>query len=187
MSSKIYTKQGDKGFTSLVGGNRVKKNSERLEAYGTLDELNSWIGMIRSYDISESIKDMLVNIQRKLFDLGSYLAYDEENAKRKVDNLPMITTGDVTILEKEIDSLNEKLPSLVNFIMSGGDPQVSACHIARTVCRRAERRVVTMMQTYEVDAVILEYLNRLSDYLFVLARYIARDNHVDEILWEKGV
>jgi cob(I)alamin adenosyltransferase len=187
MSSKIYTKQGDKGFTGLIGGNRVRKNNERLEAYGTIDELSSWIGMIRSYDLSETTKDMLVNIQRKLFDLGSFLAYDKENAKRKVDNLPMITTRDVSILEKEIDLFNKTLPSLVNFIMPGGDPQVSACHIARTVCRRAERRVVTMMQTDEVDAVILEYLNRLSDYLFVLARHIARHNCVDEILWEKGV
>jgi len=187
MDWKIYTKQGDKGGTGLLGGHKVPKNHERLEAYGTVDELNSWIGMVRSYDMDKTESDILIQIQRRLFMIGSYLAYDEDNATQKIEDLPMITDEHVVCLEREIDRMNEHLPELSNFIMPGGNPQVAACHIARTVCRRAERRVVALSENMEINPVIIRYLNRLSDYFFILARYISKQKNLVEILWKKDV
>ncbi len=187
MEWKIYTKQGDKGGSSLLGGHKVKKNHARLEAYGTVDEMNSWVGMIRSYPLNDNEKDILIQIQRRLFMVGSYLAYDEENAKAPVQDLPMIREENVECLEKEIDRMNDELPDLTNFIMPGGDSQSSACHIARTVCRRAERRIVELSESLNLDPVIIRYINRLSDYFFVLARYVSKQNNTVEILWKKDV
>jgi cob(I)alamin adenosyltransferase len=187
MDYKIYTKQGDKGSTGLLGGAKVKKHHERLEAYGTIDELNSWIGMIRSYSSPEKENNTLIQIQRRLFIIGSYLAYDKVNATKQVDDLPMINDENVLCLEKEIDRMNEHLPELSNFIMPGGDLQASACHLARTVCRRAERRVVELSEDVEIDSVVIRYLNRLSDYFFILSRFVSYRNGVVEILWKKDV
>jgi cob(I)alamin adenosyltransferase len=187
MEMKIYTKQGDKGGTGLLGGHKVKKNHERLEAYGSIDELNSWLGMIRSYPIPDAESDILIQIQRRLFMIGSYLAYDEGNATKPVSDLPMISDEQVSCLEQEIDRMNDSLPELANFIMPGGDPQSSACHLARTVCRRAERRVVALCESVEINSVIIRYLNRLSDYFFVLGRYLSQQNKTKEILWKNDV
>ncbi len=184
---KIYTKQGDKGGTGLLGGHKVKKSHQRLEAYGSVDELNTWVGMIRSYPIPNIEADILIQIQRKLFMIGSYLAYDAENATKPVSDLPMINENHVVCLEQQIDRMNEHLPELSNFIMPGGDPQSGACHVARTVCRRAERRVVALCESIEINSVIIRYLNRLSDYFFVLARYLSQHNKTKEILWKNEV
>jgi len=187
MEMKIYTKQGDKGGTGLLGGHKVKKNHERLEAYGSIDELNSWVGMIRSYPTPEKTLSTLIQIQRRLFMIGSYLAYDAQNAINPVSDLPMITDNHVACLEQEIDRMNENLPDLTNFIMPGGDPQSGACHLARTVCRRAERRIVALCDSLEINSVIIRYINRLSDYFFVLARHLSKQNKTDEILWKNDI
>jgi cob(I)alamin adenosyltransferase len=187
MEMKIYTKQGDKGGTGLLGGHKVKKSHDRLEAYGSIDELNSWVGMIRSYPIPEKESEIIIQIQRRLFMIGSYLAYDAENATKPVNDLPMINDEHVTCLEHEIDRMNKELPDLSNFIMPGGDPQSGACHLARTVCRRAERRVVALCESININSVIIRYLNRLSDYFFVLARYLSKQNKTNEILWKNDV
>ncbi|MEA1873490.1 MAG: cob(I)yrinic acid a,c-diamide adenosyltransferase [Bacteroidota bacterium] len=187
MEMKIYTKQGDKGSTGLLGGHKVKKNHERLDAYGSIDELNSWVGMIRSYPIPDTELNILIQIQHRLFIIGSYLAYDEENATKPVSNLPMVSDEQVSFLEQEIDRMNDSLPNLSNFIMPGGDPQSSACHLARTVCRRSERRVVALSESVEINSVIIRYLNRLSDYFFILARYLSHQHKTKEILWKNDV
>ncbi len=178
---KIYTKGGDKGETSLLGGTRVPKYHDRIEAYGTLDELNSYIGLIRDQEINEHYKDILFDIQNNLFIAESHIAADkEENIKQ----LPELSPGDITLLETEIDKMNEEIPPLTAFILPGGHTVVSYCHIARTICRRAERLVIKLGARLKVDPIIVKYLNRLSDYLFVLARKIAKDYNVDETLWE---
>ncbi len=187
MEMKIYTKQGDKGGTGLLGGHKVKKSHERLEAYGSIDELNSWVGIIRSYPISETEREILIQIQRRLFMIGSYLAYDAEHATKSISDLPLINDEHVTCLEREIDRMNDNLPELSNFIMPGGDPQSGSCHLARTVCRRAERRVVALSESVKINSVIIRYLNRLSDYFFVLARYISKQNKTNEILWKNDI
>lgn len=178
---KIYTKGGDKGETSLLGGTRVPKYHDRIEAYGTLDELNSYVGLIRDQQIDLHYKDILFDIQNKLFIAESHLAADkQENIKQ----LPKLNSDDITLLEKEIDTMNEEIPALKSFILPGGHTVVSYCHIARTICRRAERLVIKLADQYEIDPVIKKYLNRLSDYLFVLARKIAKDFKVNESLWK---
>lgn len=178
---KVYTRTGDKGTTSLIGGTRVAKNNIRLDAYGGVDELNSHIGMIRSYPIAEEAVRQLVEIQNVLFVVGANLATDTEvsNLKRE---LPC-TDEDVAFLEKAIDEMEEALPPLRYFVLPGGHPAVSACHIARTVCRRVERRVMDMNERIPVDEVVLRYMNRLSDYLFVLGRKLAQDLNVREEKW----
>ncbi len=187
MTNKIYTKGGDKGGTDLIGGFRAPKSHQRLEAYGTVDELNAWVAMILAYGCPENEKQTLIKIQHHLFNLGAYLAYDKENAKQKIENLPMVELKDVEFLESEIDRMNEELPPLTNFILPGGNQQASACHLARTVCRRAERRVVHLKKTSEVNSLAIQYLNRLSDYFFVLARYVSHKNNAPEIFWQKDV
>jgi len=178
---KIYTKGGDKGKTSLLGGTRVPKYDDRINAYGTLDELNAFLGLIRDYDISSHYKNVLIGIQSFIFSAESHLANDNpENIK----TLPFLPEEDVFLLEKEIDTMNEELPELKFFILPGGHPVVSYCHIARTICRRAERLVIKLAENYDFDEVIIRFLNRLSDYLFVLARKLSMDFGAKEIPWK---
>src|SRR6185295_3145817 len=167
MSSKIYTKTGDKGTTSLIGGTKVPKSHLRIEAYGTVDELNSYIGLCK--DLLTD-KNILQEIQDRLFTIGSSLACDpEKETKMKI---PDLEEDDITLLEKEIDRMNESIPPMKNFILPGGHPTVSHLHIARCICRRAERCCVRLeMEKEEVESIIIKYLNRLSDHLFMLARY----------------
>lgn len=177
---KIYTKTGDKGKTSLFGGTRVDKSHLRIDAYGTIDELNAHLGFLRDQVQNENDSDVLNKIQDQLFTIGALLASDPEKKKMK---LPDLKEEDVFFLELEIDKIEEELPELKNFIIPGGHPVVSAAHIARTVCRRAERAIVLLSVNSPVDAMLLEYINRLSDYLFVLGRHLAKELKVNEIAW----
>ena len=175
---KIYTKTGDEGLTSLIGGTRVPKYDLRIESYGTVDELNSYIGMIRDHDISQ--KDTLKEIQDRLFTIGAALASDPEKSKMKIPDLHL---SDITFLENQIDEMNLVLPELKHFILPGGSPVVSFCHVSRCVCRRAERIIVHLKAESFVDEKVVIYLNRLSDYLFVLARKLCFDRNVPENQW----
>lgn len=177
---KIYTKKGDSGKTSLIGGTRVPKHHLRIEAYGTVDELNAWIGMLRDQPIHTGHKQLLLTIQDRLFTIGSLLAADPETSKMK---LPEITESDVTALEKAMDDMEATLPEMKHFVLPGGHPSVSTCHVARTVCRRAERNTVHLDEFEKVDPIILKYLNRLSDYLFVLSRKLAAESGTIESPW----
>ena len=178
---KIYTKTGDKGETSLFGGKRVPKNDARINAYGTSDELLSWIGLIRDQEIDNHHKQTLIEIQDRLFTLGAELAADPGKPKLKK---PDLYDSDVEFLEKEMDKMNETLPQMTHFILPGGHTTVSYCHIARTVCRRCERLVIELSQKEEINSLITRYLNRLSDYIFVLSRAISKDNKAEEISWK---
>ncbi len=178
---KIYTKTGDKGETSLIGGKRVPKYHERIEAYGTVDELNSYIGLIRDLDVNEATRLLLLEIQDRLFTAESLLAEDPETSQRP---LPQIFEADIELLEREIDAMNETLPPLHSFILPGGHPIVSHCHIARCICRRAERITIRLSETHPVSNLVIKYLNRLSDYLFVLARKIGYDLDAKEVIWK---
>jgi len=177
---KIYTKTGDKGKTSLLGGTRVLKNHSRIEAYGTVDELNSHLGLVSDLEINEQRIKLIQNIQSRLFTVGASLATETIHAS---DFKPDLTLEDVTNLENAIDEMDETLPVLKNFIIPGGHQLVSTTHIARTVCRRAERLVIELSKDQEIDEIIVTYLNRLSDYLFVLARKQASDLKIEEIPW----
>ncbi len=178
---KIYTKTGDKGQTSLIGGTRVPKHHIRIESYGTVDELNSWIGLINDQDIAQESKTILSEIQDRLFTIGSSLASDPEKSKMKI---PDLHQSDIELLENQIDKMNEVLPEMRNFILPGGHTTISYCHLARCVCRRAERNVIHLHETEYVNEIVIVYLNRLSDYLFVLARFIAHQMNVNEIAWK---
>ena len=184
---KIYTKTGDKGTTALFGGTRVPKYHSRIEAYGTVDELNSYIGLIKDQAIDIPTKDVLIEIQHDLFTLGSMLATPIEKEVLKSGkerlNIPKITPTSITYLENNIDEMNNKLPQMTHFILPGGHTTVSFCHIARCVCRRAERLSVALHQEENINQVILTYLNRLSDYLFVLARKLSQDLSAQEVKW----
>jgi cob(I)alamin adenosyltransferase len=184
---KIYTKTGDKGTTSLFGGTRVAKHHIRINSYGTVDELNSWLGLLRDQEMNEHSRKMLIITQDKLFTVGAILATDPEKARLKSGkerlNIPRITYSDVEQLENEIDNMNDSLPPMTHFILPGGHTTVSYCHIARTICRRAERMVTLLHENEPVDDMILTYLNRLSDYLFILARKLSFDLKADEIKW----
>ncbi len=177
---KIYTKSGDKGYTSLIGGTRVAKSNLRIECYGTVDELNSYIGLIRDQSIGESYRSVLKEIQDRLFTLGASLASDPEKSTKKI---PDLFIEDAELLENEMDKMNEQLPALQHFVLPGGNSFVSFCHVARCICRRAERLVVHLAEESFVDEKIIIYLNRLSDYLFVLARKIASDTGAEENIW----
>ena len=177
---KIYTKGGDKGKTSLVTGTRVKKYHIRLEAYGLIDELNSYIGLLRSFEINDRNNEFLINIQHKLFNIGSILAADEKEIKF---SLPEINPTDTLNIENEIDFLNETLPALQSFILPGGNQVVSHCHIARTICRKAERKIVKLADEEKIEDELIKFINRLSDYLFVLARAISKEINAKEIKW----
>lgn len=184
---KIYTKTGDKGTTALFGGSRVPKHHIRIESYGTVDELNSHIGLIRSQDMNPHYIEVLITIQNRLFTLGSILATDPKKAILRSGqerlNIPKISSKDIEALESEMDQMNAEMPEITHFVLPGGHPTVSYCHIARTVCRRAERLASALndMEPFLPEA--LMYLNRLSDYLFVLARKLTYDLDAEEIQW----
>jgi cob(I)alamin adenosyltransferase len=178
---KIYTKTGDKGLTSLIGGTRVPKSSLRIECYGTVDELNSHIGLVRDQEVNAARRPLLKEIQDRLFTIGSALAADPEKSKMK---LPDLHAADVTLLEDEMDRLNLELPELRAFILPGGHPAVSHAHVARCVCRRAERLVIHLAEESFVAELVVIYLNRLSDFLFVLSRAMAHELGVEEVTWQ---
>ena len=182
MSFRIYTKTGDKGKTSLIGGTKVPKNDIRIETYGTVDELNSWIGLI-SDQLNESYRTELKEIQDRLFTIGSSLATDAEKSPSM--KLPDLHAGDIEFLEKRIDFMTGQLPEMKSFILPGGHPVVSSIHVCRCVCRRAERLAVNM-QEHEIfiEEKLIVYLNRLSDYLFTLARFAAKELGAEEIVWK---
>lgn len=180
---KVYTKTGDDGTTGLVGGTRVKKYDARLEAYGTVDELNASIGVIRSFNLGDDILNLLIQIQNKLFNIGSRLASDEKGDAFTADLI--ISEEHIVILETAIDKFEEDLPKLTHFILPGGELAVAQCHVARTVCRRAERRILEFSESIPVQPEIIKYINRLSDFLFVLARKIAFDKNCIEEKWIK--
>jgi len=180
--SNIYTKTGDKGTTSLIGGTIVPKHHYRLEAYGTVDELNAQIGMIRAWPADDDTAIFLTKIQKQLFNIGAYLATDD-NISDLRDKLTC-EEKEIEKLEHKMDEMETTLTPLKNFILPGGHPAAAQCHIVRTICRRAERRVNQMAAETEVDPFIIRYLNRLSDYFFVLSRYLSKYFGVDEILWK---
>ncbi|WP_047547864.1 cob(I)yrinic acid a,c-diamide adenosyltransferase [Psychroserpens sp. Hel_I_66] len=184
---KIYTKTGDKGTTALFGGTRVPKHHIRIDSYGTVDELNSHLGLIRDQDINNHYKEVLIAIQDRLFTVGAILATDPEkatlkNGKQRL-NIPKISEEDIETLEKEMDQMNESLPEMTHFVLPGGHQTVSFCHIARCVCRRAERLATALNDLEPFQPESLKYLNRLSDYLFVLARKLSYDLQADEVKW----
>ena len=186
MAFKIYTKTGDLGKTSLIGGTKVPKSHLRIESYGTVDELNSYIGLVNDLINDSDSKIILKEIQDRLFTVGSSLACDPD--KEPLMKIPDLKEEDIELLEKEIDKMNEALPAMKSFILPGGHPAVSTIHIARCVCRRAERLCVNM-QEHEVfvEPLVIKYINRLSDYLFVLSRYIGLLLNVEEIPWKPRV
>lgn len=179
MKMKIYTKKGDKGQTGLLGGARVPKHHVRIEAYGTVDELNAHVGQLRDNLAAGDLKDELLVIQNELFTIGSLLA---TNPGAKVQT-PNLETASVHRLEQEIDKMEDELPELRSFIIPGGHPNISLCHLARTVCRRAERNIVLLSENETVPEVIIAYINRLSDALFVMARKLASDNGLEDLVW----
>jgi len=184
---KIYTKTGDKGTTALFGGTRVSKHHIRIDSYGTVDELNSWIGLVRDQPIDKNTKEILIHIQDRLFTVGAILATDPEkailkNGKERL-NIPKISAKDITLLEEEMDTMNNDLPPMKHFVLPGGHSSVSFCHITRCVCRRAERLASELNESEPFDTSVLQYLNRLSDYLFVLARKLSHDLKAEEIKW----
>ena len=186
MSFKIYTKTGDKGSTSLIGGTKVPKSDIRIETYGTVDELNSWIGLLIDQLADETIQPELREIQDRLFTIGSSLATDAEKEPKM--KLPDLHAGDIEFLEKKIDDMTALLPVMKSFILPGGHPTVSSIHIARCVCRRAERLAVGMQQhELFVDEKLIQYLNRLSDYLFTLARFAGQKLGAHEIAWKPRI
>ncbi|MEM6718784.1 MAG: cob(I)yrinic acid a,c-diamide adenosyltransferase [Bacteroidota bacterium] len=184
---KIYTKTGDKGTTALFGGTRVPKHHIRIDSYGTVDELNSYIGLIRDQKINPHYQNVLMEIQDLLFTVGAVLATDPEkmtlkNGKDRL-NIPRISEAEVAVLEREMDTMNDALPPMTHFVLPGGHQTVSFCHIARCVCRRAERLATALYEAEPFDEYTLKYLNRLSDYLFVLARKLSHDLQANEIKW----
>lgn len=185
---KIYTKTGDQGKTSLIGGKRVSKSNLRIEAYGSIDELNSFIGLLKDQNTDESTRNLLLKIQNNLFSIGTLLAIDPENEKFKSDKNPYshleINSKDIKELELAMDAMSNTLPALTHFILPGGHPTVSICHICRTICRKSERICVSLDEISSVSENIIIYLNRLSDYFFVLARKLSIDLGVSEIKWE---
>jgi cob(I)alamin adenosyltransferase len=184
--SNLYTRTGDAGTTSLVGGERVAKNSVRLEAYGTIDEFSSFIGMLlSSKDIPQPVYDILIHTQNKLFNIGAYLATDSTSDKPAT--LYGLNQDDITKLEKAIDTLDADTPAVHAFVLPGGSQASALAHVARTVCRRAERRILDLAQTAPVSSLVLEYINRLSDYLFIVARNINHHSGIKEIIWDKNL
>ena len=177
---KVYTKTGDQGETSLFGGLRVSKGNLRIHAYGTVDELNSYIGLLSDLSADESRKSELLRIQDRLFTLGALLATEQEESKKK---LPTLTLSDIGFLETSIDNMEASLDPIKTFVLPGGHPTVSYCHISRCVCRRAERICVELSETNKVEEVVIQYLNRLSDYLFVFSRHLTKILKVKEMPW----
>jgi cob(I)alamin adenosyltransferase len=183
MSAKIYTKTGDDGTTALIGGTRVSKSNLRIEAYGTIDELNSYIGLCRDLLTDEPVRLLLQEVQDRLFTIGSSLACDPDKEPKM--KIPDLKDDDTLLLESNIDKMNGLMPAMKNFILPGGHPTVSHLHIARCICRRAERCCVRLFEADgEALPLVVKYLNRLSDYLFVVARYTAFQLKVPEIIWK---
>ncbi len=183
MSQKIYTKTGDEGYTGLIGGTKILKSDLRIDSYGNIDELNSYVGLIGDYITDRDIKTSLLSIQNKLFIIGSLLAQDDSKDIKM--SLPQLYEEDVLQLEQEIDNMNESLPELKHFILPGGNLLVSCIHISRSICRRAERGCVHLKEEgLFVEPLILKYTNRLSDYLFVLARFVGKQLNVEEVIWK---
>ena len=183
---KIYTKSGDRGSTKLIGGKDVEKHNIQVDAYGSIDELNSYIGLIRDFTDDKHVKKTLIEIQKNLFNIGAILAFqDEKTAKKYLKTKRIkIQEEDISTLENNIDIISEKLPKIDKFIIPGGHQKISYCHIARSVCRRAERNVSKLKSIYNFQDEILIYLNRLSDYIFVIARKFSIDLEIEEIPWE---
>lgn len=184
---KVYTKTGDTGTTALFGGTRVPKHHIRIESYGTVDELNSHIGLIRDQHINVLYKNVLIEVQDRLFTVGAILATPPEkeilkNGQPRLQNLGIVES-DIEFLENEIDTMEEALPPMTHFVLPGGHTTVSYCHIARCVCRRAERLAVHLNDIESTDALVIKYLNRLSDYLFVLARKLSHELNAEEVKW----
>jgi cob(I)alamin adenosyltransferase len=179
---KIYTKTGDKGETSLFGGAKVSKDNARIEAYGTIDELNAFLGLLCDHLPDDALQSQLRGIQNQLFNIGSNLAIDPT---KKIE-LPCVSEEDIIQLEKAIDLWDTELEPLTNFILPGGHTTVSYAHVCRTVCRRAERRIVTLQTIANVNPLIIKYVNRLSDYFFTLSRYLAKKSSAAEILWSNN-
>src|SRR5690554_1148060 len=177
---KIYTKTGDKGMTSLMGGSRVPKHHLRIESYGTVDELNAHVGLLRDEKIDKNTLAMIQSIQDRLFTIGSTLAAEPKNAKM---NLPKLKPSDIEQLEKEIDQMDSELPEMRSFVLPGGNQFVSYSHICRAICRRAERNIVYLADESEVDEIIIQYLNRLSDYFFTLSRKLTQHFGAEELKW----
>lgn len=178
---KIYTKTGDEGTTALFGGKRVSKADLRIDTYGTIDELNSYIGLVRDQPVNQNRKAILIEVQDRLFTIGSILATEPGNTKVKI---PALAPSDITQLEQEIDAMDTQLPPMKFFVLPGGHPSVSFGHVARTVCRRAERLTIALDQHEKVDPLVIQYLNRLSDYLFVLCRSMAHELQIEETPWK---
>jgi cob(I)alamin adenosyltransferase len=178
---KIYTKTGDQGTTSLFGGKRVSKADLRIDTYGTIDELNSYLGLLRDQEVNHKRKNILIEIQDRLFTIGSILATEPGNTKVKI---PSLAENDILFLEKEIDSMESELEPMKFFVLPGGHPSVSFCHIARTVCRRGERLTIALHQQEPVEILVIKYLNRLSDYLFVLSRKMTHELGAEEVAWK---
>lgn len=178
---KIYTKTGDQGTTSLFGGKRVSKADLRIETYGTIDELNSWMGVARDQQVNTVRRTALLEIQDRLFTIGSILATEPGNVKVKI---PTLTEEDIVFLETEIDKMDASLPEMRSFVLPGGHESVSLVHVTRTVCRRAERLVIGLNAIQAVDPLVIKYLNRLSDYLFVLTRKMAKELGIEESPWK---
>ncbi len=181
---KVYTKKGDKGKTGLIGGTRVPKYNLRIDSYGTVDELNSYLGLLRDRAINEQFKNEIIYIQDRLFTIGSWLASDPEKGKMK---LPEIVEEDITRLEDGIDKMETKLEPMRFFVLPGGHETVSFCHIARCVCRRAERIVTELNDESELNPLIMAFLNRLSDYLFVYGRFVTAELGAEEIPWKPKI
>lgn len=179
---KLYTKTGDKGLTGLIGGTRIPKNDIRIETYGTVDELNSFIGLLTTYPIPVEHLQFLRIIQRNLFTIGSYLATDK--SKTEVNKLSVLSADSITKIEQEIDKIDENLPELSNFILPGSTKSAAFCHICRTISRRTERKLYEMNELYEIDNQILIYVNRLSDYFFALSRLFTIAEGGEEIYWK---
>lgn len=184
---KVYTKTGDTGTTSLFGGDRVPKHHIRIESYGTVDELNSYIGLVRDQDMNPLYKAVLVEVQDRLFTVGAILATPPakevlKNGEKRLQNLG-ITEADIDYLEMEMDKMDAELPPMTHFVLPGGHSTVSYCHVARCVCRRAERLAVHLNDIEPTDSLVIKYLNRLSDYLFVLARKLSHDLNAEETPW----
>lgn len=177
---KIYTKTGDQGLTSLFGGKRVSKAELRIETYGTVDELNCFLGLVRDQEVNQKRKAVLVEIQDRLFTIGSILATEPGNNTVKI---PSLLEQDIQFLESEIDAMEESLPAMRFFVLPGGHQSVSFCHVARTVCRRVERLTISLSAQEQVDPLVIKYLNRLSDYLFVLSRKMAAELGAEETPW----
>lgn len=178
---KIYTKTGDTGMTSLFGGKRVSKADLRIDTYGTVDELNSFIGLVRDQEVNAKRKDILVEIQDRLFTIGSILATEPGNTKVKI---PSLIETDILLLEKEMDLMEAELPPMKFFVLPGGHQSISFCHVARTVCRRAERLTIALHTQEAIDLLVIKYLNRLSDYLFMLSRKMTQELGAEETPWK---